>query len=190
MAKRSASASDTPPRKRRAHHPFQAKCKQHAHNDDVATPDDLFSVLDDMFHFTFDPCPLHGAEPGSGVHDGLAVRWGVSNFVNPPYSNIAPWLRKAIDERDRYGASSVFLIPAQMHTSYWTSYVWPQASELIFIENRVRFKNYRRTFPSPMACVIYRARASVAPTANCLSIRLGYRMRHFALRRGVGHGGV
>jgi hypothetical protein len=178
------AAAAVPAHKRRAHHPYQLR-DQSAPNDDVATPDDLFSVLDDMFHFTFDPCPLHGGDPASGVPDGLATRWGTSNFVNPPYSNIAPWLRKALDERDRYGASSVFLIPAQMHTSYWTSYVWPQASELIFIENRLRFKNYRRTFPSPMVCVVYRARAddTASTIANRLSIRLGYRLRHFALER-------
>jgi hypothetical protein len=176
-AKKRRRSPDTAAKRQRvgAHHPYQLQ--RTVHNDDVATPDDLFEVLDERFHFTFDPCPLNGLT--NGMPSGLEVRWGASNFVNPPYSNIAPWLRKALEERRRYGSSSVFLIPAQTFTSYWTSYVWRHATELVFIENRVRFKNYPRTFPSPMVCVVF-AGGRDAPHAH-LEVNRGYRLRCFSL---------
>ena len=55
------------------------------HSDNWATPKEFYNKLDQEFNFDFDPCPLN-----LGVitpeNDGLLIEWGLSNFVNPPYS--------------------------------------------------------------------------------------------------------
>jgi hypothetical protein len=63
---------------------------------DWPTPAWLYAQLNDEFDFDFDPCPLYGAD---GDFDGLAIEWGQSNYVNPPYGRaIGQWTRKARDE--------------------------------------------------------------------------------------------
>ncbi len=37
--------------------------------DNIQTPEDLYTELDSEFHFTFDPCPLNPK------FDGLKVNW-------------------------------------------------------------------------------------------------------------------
>jgi len=49
-------------------------------SDHWETPDKLYNELNKIFHFDFDPCPLHAD------FDGLTIDWGKMNFVNPPYS--------------------------------------------------------------------------------------------------------
>ena len=86
------------------------------HNDDIATPDDLYEDLDSEFNFDFDPCPLNSS------FDGLSIEWGKRNFVNPPFSDVASWAKKAVEEMSR-GHQSVFLIPLRTNTQYWHNWI-------------------------------------------------------------------
>jgi phage N-6-adenine-methyltransferase len=122
--------------------------------DDVETPDDLYKMLDKKFHFDHDPCPLFGKDDPK-VPNALHSSWGKSNFVNPPYSNIKPFLKKAIREKKK-GKTSVFLIPARTETTYWHKYVFGKAREIRFIKGRVRFKGFKNPSPFPVAVVIYK----------------------------------
>lgn len=141
-------------------------------NDDVATPDDLYKALNEEFKFDFDPCPLGGKpkenepkenEPKenetkelSEKYDGLEVDWGKSNYVNPPYSEIKEWMKKAIKEMKK-GNKSVFLIPLRMSSVYWEQYVYPYASEIRPIAGYIKFKGYEkiRGLNTPIGLVIY-----------------------------------
>lgn len=49
------------------------------------------------FEGFFDPCPLND----SPTFDGLSIDWKKKTYVNPPYSNPLPWVKKAIRERER-----------------------------------------------------------------------------------------
>lgn len=122
-------------------------------NNDVATPDDLYNALDKEFKFDFDPCPLGGKEKGK---DGLKINWGKSNYVNPPYSEIKKWLKKAIEEMNK-GNKSVFLIPLRLSTRYWEQYVYPYVSEIRPIAGYIKFKGYEkiRGLNTPIGLVIY-----------------------------------
>ena len=56
------------------------------HSNNWKTPNSLYSILDDEFHFDFDPCPYNEKEIILPHEDGLLIDWGYMNFVNPPYS--------------------------------------------------------------------------------------------------------
>jgi len=74
------------------------------------TPPDLYAALDAEFHFDFDPCPY----PRPLGFDGLAVEWGQSNYVNPPFGRGAVlWARKAVEEKKR-GHLSVLVYPSNL----------------------------------------------------------------------------
>jgi len=83
-------------------------------------PPDLYGKLDAEFHFDFDPCPC----PRPADFDGLAVAWGRSNFVNPPFrrkdgfngAGPTAFVRKAIAE-SRAGRGSVLVLPTQSYVN-------------------------------------------------------------------------
>lgn len=74
-----------------------------ADNDVRTTPDGLFAQLDAEFHFTLDvaaslenaKCPKYFTE----ADNGLVQIWAPERcWMNPPYSEIEPWTRKAVEE--------------------------------------------------------------------------------------------
>ena len=81
-------------------------------------PPDKFKILDDEFHFTFDPCPY------PFVRDGIEIEWGESNFVNPPFRKVdavnghgpTAFLRKAIEQSHK-GKTSVCVVPTQSYVN-------------------------------------------------------------------------
>lgn len=105
-------------------------------NDHWETPDWLYKQLDDEFHFDFDPCPLRAD------FDGLAVEWGRSNFVNPPYNRVdkPKFIQKAYDEWLKY-KTCVLLIPAATGTAQFHDLILPNA-EVRFLRGRVAFRGY------------------------------------------------
>src|SRR4051812_41072489 len=90
---------------------------------DIETPKDLYEDLNREFGpFGFDPCPLGGKE----YMDGLKLDWPENCFVNPPFNEIAKWVRKAVQELTK-GKRVVMLIPARVKSKYWFDYIWPVA---------------------------------------------------------------
>jgi site-specific DNA-methyltransferase (adenine-specific) len=105
-------------------------------SDKWATPTDLYNKLNDEFYFDFDPCPINWKE---GDPDGLTIEWGISNFVNPPYSNVAKWIEKSYLEWKK-GKRIVMLINAITDTKAFHKYILNNA-EIRFIQGRVKFIN-------------------------------------------------
>ncbi|BAT22399.1 putative methyltransferase [Yellowstone lake phycodnavirus 2] len=111
------------------------------------TPTDLYNKLNEEFKFNCDPCPITW-EPGDP--DGLAIEWGTSTFVNPPYSKVALWIKKAHEEWKR-GKKVVMLINAITDTKAFHDYIYGQA-EIRFLKGRVSFvdpENPTKKQPSP-----------------------------------------
>jgi hypothetical protein len=80
-------------------------------SDHCRTPEWLYKALDCEFAFDLDPCPL-SLTP---TLDGLKLDWnGKRVFCNPPYSNIGPWVDKAVSS----AALTVFLVPARFDSAW------------------------------------------------------------------------
>ena len=78
------------------------------------TPRPMYEALNAEFNFDFDPCPY----PRPAEFNGVAIPWGESNYVNPPFRKAdgafgagpTAFVRKAIEEQSA-GRSSVIVIP-------------------------------------------------------------------------------
>ena len=110
--------------------------------DNWATPKELYDALDAEFHFTDDPCPLNG-------DGGLEREWGKSVFMNPPYSNPAPWVKKACEESLK-GKVIVGLLRGDTSTRWFHDWVLPYA-RIRFIKGRIKFNGKPAPFPSIIA---------------------------------------
>ena len=75
----------------------------------------FYDSLNKIFHFDFDPCPINY------LIDGLKTNWKTMNFVNPPFSMIPNFLKKAIEQKK----PSVFLIPVRCNSIYWKDILLP-----------------------------------------------------------------
>ena len=95
--------------------------KDWAFSDSSPSPEWLL----DLFKGFFDPCPLNPTV------DGLAVDWKPYNYVNPPYSNKVPWIKKAIEEM-HLGNTTVMLLPHVPEMAWYVDLIVPNAEILNF----------------------------------------------------------
>lgn len=137
--------------KRARNHPQQIAASGSARDvDDRATVAEVFGPLHQRFGFTLDvaaaPHNTKCEQFYSVADDGLAQTWGGARvWCNPPYSSIAPWIRKAWAEH-RAAECIVMLLPAnRTEQTWWTELVEPYrdrpGSPLTteFLPGRLRF---------------------------------------------------
>lgn len=109
--------------------------------DSLQTPRFVFDYYNKIFNFTTDVaanwenrfCDDHRGE----YFDGLLTGWGKVNFCNPPYSNILPWVKKAIIEREK-GNVTVLSVPEDSSTC-WGELALDECSEYHNIVGRISF---------------------------------------------------
>src|SRR6266487_7010565 len=119
--------------------------------DERSTPPELFKELDDEFHFEIDVCALqdnHKCERYFHLSEnGLIQKWAPHIcFMNPPYSNIPQWLRKAFNE-SLLGAVVVCILPVDSSTKWFHEFIWNGNTnqfrcEVRFPNKRYKFENY------------------------------------------------
>ena len=109
------------------------------HSDNWATPKEFYNKLDQEFNFDFDPCPLN-LDVITPENDGLLIEWGLSNFVNPPYSRDLKekFVIKAIEESEK-GKLCVMLLPVSTSTKLFHDHILPNQKEIRFIKGRIKF---------------------------------------------------
>lgn len=71
--------------------------------------------------------------------DSLVQPWNLGgwNWLNPPYSDIEPWVAKAANE-SLNGASTVMLVPASVGANWWRTWVEGYAFQS-FLNGRLCF---------------------------------------------------
>lgn len=116
---------------------------KHSIRDLFQTPQYLYDWYNTRYTFTHDvaasdlnhKAPLWFTE----AQDSLVQPWGTSNWCNPPYSNIMPWVEKAIAETAR-GNTTVMLIPADTSVA-WFKKAFDNCYSCEFINGRISFIN-------------------------------------------------
>jgi site-specific DNA-methyltransferase (adenine-specific) len=149
--------------------------------DEWGTPQWLFDLLNQEFHFSLDAAADGTNYKCKGycdpLGDSLKIDWtyhscGGSVYLNPPYSagNIDKFMQKAYEESLK-GAVVVCLVPCATDTRWWHNYAM-KAQEIRFIKGRVRFVGYDEdgnqvknspTFPSCVA--IFKPTSGLIPRA-------------------------
>lgn len=77
-------------------------------------------------------------------------------YINPPYSNIEPFIRKGLDEIKVGRANKcVYLIPIRSDTKYWHDLVLKYAYEIRFVKGRLNFNESKSPAPFPCVLVIF-----------------------------------
>lgn len=111
--------------------------------DQWETPDFIFNVLNEVFHFTVDAAANadNAKLPRywSIDDDGLKQDWSNERvFCNPPHSNGAygEWTQKAANEKENL--LSVLVLPANLETKGFTP-VWNHARYLILPYTRIGY---------------------------------------------------
>lgn len=131
-------------------------------SDEWGTPQAFFDKLAEEFKFVFDAAASEEnckCKVWSG--DSLDIDWyklcGTSAiWLNPPYSRVKEFMKKAYDE-SRKGARIVCLIPSRTDTKYWHDYVM-KSSEIRFVKGRLKFEGSEDTkscAPFPSCVVIF-----------------------------------
>lgn len=134
------------------------------------TPPELMAFLErTLGPFSCDPCQIHA------TWNGLEIDWRGVVFVNPPYSDIRPWVLKAIREVENGRAHRVvMLVPAATDTIWWWD-AWKAARGVWFLRPRLRFIKDGKRMGSPAfgsALLIFGAPAGVDGWTPPLDVRL------------------
>ena len=130
---------------------FQSK------NQEYATPENLFKVLDDEFHFALDVCADENNKKVSNYYsesdDALSKDWIGTCWMNPPFKNMKDWIIKAYEESMKHESTIVCLIPARTNNVWWHEYC--MKGEIRFIKGRPKFDGCKHGLPQPLAIVIF-----------------------------------
>jgi len=137
--------------------------------DEWATPHAVFTMLDREFHFTLDACATSENAKCNRFFtkedDGLRQDYGTERvWMNPPYSQLGKWVRKAYDASLR-GALVVCLTFARTDTAAFHDAV-AHASQIRFLRGRLRFGNAKNCAPAPSCIIIFRPTTATPPPAQ------------------------
>lgn len=127
-------------------------------SDEWTTPQYLYDALNEEFNFTLDVCATASNHKMSNYYtqsdSGLQKQWHGTCFMNPPYSEVKLWIKKAWEEMEN-GVTTVALVPARTDTKWFHDYVYGQ-TEIRFIKGRLKFGDSKNSAPFPSMVVIFR----------------------------------
>ena len=108
--------------------------------------------------FDLDPCS--GAERSpfadacyTEADDGLKQPWSGDVWVNPPYSDVSSWAKKAAAEAGD-GARVVFLCKGDSSTEWWQSAI-EQATAVCAVDRRLSFGDGDNSAPFPSHIFVF-----------------------------------
>jgi phage N-6-adenine-methyltransferase len=124
--------------------------------DEWATPQELFEALNAEFGFTLDVCATAAnakCEQFFDVtDDALEQEWAGVCWMNPPYSEIDQWMRKAYESAQN-GATVVCLVPSRTDVA-WT-WEYARHGEVRFLLGRLHFiDDQGNTGPAPFPSAV------------------------------------
>lgn len=130
--------------------------------EDYGTPDWLFELLDKEFNFTLDAaaskenalCKKFYTEKDNGFMQSWKDE---TVFINPPYNqkDLHSFIEKASVELMTHLTTSVLLVPLKSDQKWFNNLVINYATEIRFINGRVRFKGAIQGAQFASAVVIF-----------------------------------
>lgn len=139
------------------------------------TPKSLFEGLNEEFNFDGDVAASFDNSLSSNFYtesdDSLSKRWFKSNWCNPPYSNITPWVKKAI-EQHKLGKTVVMLVPSDTSVK-WFKLAFDSCNEVRFINGRISFINAETQRPvngNNKGSVLFIWRANAPKQSRCVTL--------------------
>lgn len=128
--------------------------KQPKPTDHWCTPKVITDLLPE---FDLDPCSNHGSTVPARrrvmpPEDGLAVPWRGLVWCNPPYSNVTPWVVKAI--ADSRSAGTMMLVKLDPTTKWWKMAVVDGCASVVLFRKRIRFAGAPCTANFPSALLL------------------------------------
>lgn len=133
---------------------------------DWETPVELFSKMDEIFHFSLDVAANERNKKCDMFYsineDGLSQSWkqvGGAVWCNPPYGReIGKWVEKAYKESLLHDTTIVLLIPARTDTNYFHNFIYGKA-DVFFVKGRLKFldenKKEQNSAPFPSMLVVF-----------------------------------
>lgn len=118
---------------------------------EVFTPDWVYDLLDEWYPEAkewYDPCPC----PRPKGFDGLKVSWKKYNYINPPFNNIEPFIKKGQEAYEK-GKTSIFFVPGRINQEWFLDYIWGK-HEFLPVKREVAFKGYDKTLSGAMMFVV------------------------------------
>jgi phage N-6-adenine-methyltransferase len=111
--------------------------------DNWETPQYLFELLDNEFHFDIDLaasnqnhlCKEYYTKENSGLKANCQ---GKTVFCNPPYDSLEIWIKKCFEESQKPHTTIVLLMPNRTDTQYFDKYCW-NAYEIRIVKGRINF---------------------------------------------------
>jgi hypothetical protein len=95
--------------------------------------------------------------------DALSERWKWHDYppfggllwqwLNPPFSDIAPWAEKCWSE-SRLGAHIALLVPASPGAKWWHDHVRGKGY-VIYLRQRIKFVGHTHYYPKDLALILY-----------------------------------
>lgn len=129
------------------------------------TPKDFFTICTRIFDFQYDlaadkdnfKCTNYLTEKDNS----LIVPWKDLNssyqnvyfWLNPPYSDITPWVKKCSEYSLERGNVCV-LLPASVDSNWYKNYVEPFAT-MRWLNPRLKFVGHTTSYPKPLMLAIY-----------------------------------
>lgn len=150
-------------------------------SDEYETPQKLFDLLNKPY--SFGPFDLDAAATKDNTKcssyfsiddDGLNKDWSEYKkiWINPPYSKVKEWVKKAYEESEKNNVEVVMLLPSRTDTRYWADYCM-KAREIYFIKGRLKFNNMKNSAPFPSVICYFMKNydnISCSPTIYSLEI--------------------
>ena len=140
-----------------------AKLNRGGSRQDYGTPPEFLDAVKkrlDIDHFEWDLAAseentvgnhFYSEKDNSLVQDWSAC-WGWL-WLNPPFSNITSWVKKASEESLK-GAAIAMLVPASVGSNWWRDHVHNQA-HVLFLNGRLTFVGEKDPYPKDCSLLLY-----------------------------------
>jgi phage N-6-adenine-methyltransferase len=143
---------------------------------DVGTPVWLLRLVERSFgKISLDPAASHRYHACERYCtkdiDGLEQPWhgllpGTIVWVNPPYTKIRPWVKKAEETAYFWSQVVAMLVPAAVGSNWWAAHVHQKAA-VYFLRPRLKFIGHDQGYPKDLALLVYGAGP---PVYRCIRV--------------------